>query len=249
MLWVDKEAEAEQIQVDSSDITAAIIRLPDKMVLVISAYVQCVDTTALKDACENIRKTVAKARQKIGLPVEVVVVGDFNRHDPLWGGDDVRLERQGEADLIIDAMNKQGLCSLLRRGTKTWSDGTYDTTIDLVLASGEFREHIARAASKGLEAVLELRRLKGLSPPTARQLFTSTVAPVIDYTPNVWMHVCQYRTASPVQRVQRIGAQAVVGTFMSVATCVAEAEAHIASAQERFWKRAIKMWTDMHTLP
>ncbi len=36
---------------------------------------------------------------------------------------------------------------------------------------------------------------------------------------------------------------------MSVATCVAEAEAHITSAQERFWKRAIKMWTDMHTLP
>ncbi len=31
----------------------------------------------------------------------------------------------------------------------------------------KFREHIARAASKGLEAVLELRRLKGLSA-TAR---------------------------------------------------------------------------------
>ncbi len=62
------------------------------------------------------------------------------------------------------------------------------------------------------------------------------------------MHACQYRTASPVQRVQRIGAQTVVGTF-SVATCIAEAEAHITSTQDRFWKRAIKMWTDMHTLP
>ena len=144
MLWIDKEAEAEQIQVDSSDMTAAIIRLPDKMVLVISVYVLGADATALKDACENIRETVAKARQKMGVPVELVVVGDFNRHDSLWGGDDVRLEKQGEADPIIDVMNEHGLCSLLRRGTKTWSDGTYDSTIDLVLASGEMRDAMRR---------------------------------------------------------------------------------------------------------
>jgi hypothetical protein len=40
----------------------------------------------------------------------------------------------------------------------------------------KYKEHIARAASKGLEAAMELRRLRGLSPATARQLFTSTVA-------------------------------------------------------------------------
>lgn len=36
---------------------------------------------------------------------------------------------------------------------------------------------------------------------------------------------------------------------MTVATAVAEAEAHIVSARERFWRRAIKMWIDVHTLP
>ncbi len=112
----------------------------------------------------------------------------------------------------------------------------------------KYREHMARAGSKGLEAVLELRRLKGLSPPTARQLFTSTVAPVMDYASSFWMHECHYRAASPIQRVQRIGAQAIVGSFMSVATSVAEAEAHISSAQERFWRKAIKMWTDIPRL-
>ncbi|KAJ5963031.1 hypothetical protein N7501_007972 [Penicillium viridicatum] len=50
----------------------------------------------------------------------------------------------------------------------------------------KYKEYIARAASKGLEAVIELRRLRGLSPTIARQLFTSTVAPVIDYASNVW---------------------------------------------------------------
>ena len=48
-----------------------------------------------------------------------------------------------------------------------------------------YKEHIARAASKGLEAAMELRRLRGLTPASARQLFTSTVAPVLDYASSV----------------------------------------------------------------
>ena len=113
----------------------------------------------------------------------------------------------------------------------------------------KYKEHIARAASKGLEAAMELRRLRGLSAATARQLFTSTVAPVVDYASNVWMHACKHKGMGPIHRVQRVGAQAIVGTFLTVATSVAEAEAHIATARRRFWKRAVKMWTDIHTLP
>ena len=113
----------------------------------------------------------------------------------------------------------------------------------------KYKEYIARAASKGLEAAMELRRLRGLSPATARQLFTSTVAPVVDYASNVWMHACKDKAMGPINRVQRVGAQAIVGTFLTVATSVAEAEAYIATAQHRFWRRAVKMWTDIHTLP
>lgn len=86
-------------------------------------------------------------------------------------------------------------------------------------------------------------------PTTARQLFTSTVAPVVDYASNVWMHAFKDKAIGPINRVQRVGAQAIVGTFLTVATSVAEAEAHIATAQHRFWRRAVKMWTDIHTLP
>jgi hypothetical protein len=113
----------------------------------------------------------------------------------------------------------------------------------------KYKEHIARAASKGLEAAMELRRLRGLSPSTARQLFTSTVTPVVDYASNIWMHAFKDKASGPINRVQRVGAQAIVGTFLTVATSVAEAEAHIAPAQSRFWRRAVKMWTDIHTLP
>jgi hypothetical protein len=59
----------------------------------------------------------------------------------------------------------------------------------------------------------------------------------------------QYKTAGPINRVQNIAVQAIVGTFLTVATSVAEAEAHIMPVQDRFWRRAIKMWTDIHTLP
>ncbi|CRG92890.1 hypothetical protein PISL3812_09965 [Talaromyces islandicus] len=113
----------------------------------------------------------------------------------------------------------------------------------------KYKEHIARAAAKGLEAAMELKRLRGLSPATARQLFTSTVAPVVDYASNVWMHAFKDKAIGPINRVQRVGAQAIVGTFLTVATSVAEAEAHIATAQCRFWRRAVKIWTDIHTLP
>ncbi|KAH7465291.1 hypothetical protein FOMA001_g17200 [Fusarium oxysporum f. sp. matthiolae] len=114
--------------------------------------------------------------------------------------------------------------------------------LGVIMDSGlKYKEHIARAATKGLKAVMELQRLRGLTPRTARQLFTATVAPVVDYASNVWMHACRYRRASPINRVQRIGANAIVGTFLTVATSIAEAEAHIASVHERFWKRAIKI--------
>ncbi|ODA77627.1 hypothetical protein RJ55_07256 [Drechmeria coniospora] len=42
------------------------------------------------------------------------------------------------------------------------------------------------------------------------------------------------KKGNPVNRVQRSGAQAIVATFLTVATSVAEAEAHIASAQKWF---------------
>lgn len=112
----------------------------------------------------------------------------------------------------------------------------------------KYKGPIARAASKGLDAAIELRRLRGLSPATARQLFTSTAASVVDYPSNVWIHTFKDKTIGPINRIQRVGAQAIVGTFLTVATSVAEAEAHIATAQHRFWRRAVKIWTDIHNL-
>src|SRR5436190_21850857 len=82
----------------------------------------------------------------------------------------------------------------------------------------------------------------------AWQLFTSMVALVVDYASNVWMHTFKDKLIGPINRVQRIGAQAIIGTFLTVAMSIAEAEAHIASAQDRFWRWAVKLWTLLTTL-
>jgi endonuclease/exonuclease/phosphatase family metal-dependent hydrolase len=137
MLWIRKDIEAEQVPIQSPDLTAAILRLPDRSMLVVSVYIEGEDTTALLDAMEKLHQLIQETRARIGTRVDVVLAGDFNRHDQLWGGDDASRERQGEADPIIDLMSEHALRSLLPRGTKTWQKGSQESTIDLVLASEE----------------------------------------------------------------------------------------------------------------
>ena len=151
MLWVNKDVEAEQVPIESPDITAAIIRLPGRLVFVASVYVPGEDAQALRDTCINLREAIADTKRKASTVVEVVIAGDFNRHDQLWGGDEVSIERQGEADPIIDLMNELALSSLLRRGTKTWHGGSYATTIDLVLATEELSASAIKCAIHGIE--------------------------------------------------------------------------------------------------
>jgi hypothetical protein len=137
MLWIRKDLEAEQVPIDSPDMTAAVIRLPGRRVLVLSVYVQGQEPRALRETCGQIGRVIEDARRGTGEVVDMVIAGDFNRHDQLWGGDDVSPVRQGEADDIIDLMNELSLCSMLARGTKTWQGGDDESTIDLVLASEE----------------------------------------------------------------------------------------------------------------
>lgn len=160
MLWVNKEAEAEQVRIESPDMTAAIIRLPERQVLVVSVYVPGVDPQALQDSCNNLRKAIHDARRNAGTVVDVVIAGDFNRHDQLWGGHGVSLERQGEANPIIDLMSEFALSSLLRRGTKTWHGGDYETTIDLLLASEELTTSATKYAINGTEHGSDYRAIE-----------------------------------------------------------------------------------------
>ena len=118
MLWVNREVEAEQVPIESPDVTAAVLRLPDRLVFTASVYVPGGDAQALRDTCSKLSRAITEVRRRSGRAVDVMMAGDFNRHDQMWGGDDVSVERQGEADPIIDLMNDLMLRSLLRRYRK-----------------------------------------------------------------------------------------------------------------------------------
>jgi exonuclease III len=124
MLWINKEAEAEQVQIESPDMTAAIVQSEERQILVVSVYIPSGDPQALREACNKLRKAIQDARENASTVMDVVLLGDFNQHDQLWGGEDVTMERQGEADPIINLMTEFALNSLLPRGTKTWQGGS-----------------------------------------------------------------------------------------------------------------------------
>lgn len=98
----------------------------------------------------------------------------------------------------------------------------------------KYKKYIARAASKGLEAAMELQYLGDLFLSTARQLFISTVTSVVDYVSNIWMHAFKDKVVGSINWMQRVEVQVIVGTFFTVATSIAEAEAHIATVHSRF---------------
>ena len=67
--------------IESPDMTAAIIRLPDRLVLVVSVYVPKENPQVLRDMCNTLYKTITGTRQNAGTVVDVIIARDFNRHD------------------------------------------------------------------------------------------------------------------------------------------------------------------------
>lgn len=78
MLWVNKEVEAEQVQIKSPDITAAIVRLYECLVLVVLVYILRGDPRALQHLCRKLHKAIKNVRRSAGTVVNVVLAGDFN---------------------------------------------------------------------------------------------------------------------------------------------------------------------------
>ncbi|KAM5527585.1 zinc knuckle [Fusarium oxysporum f. sp. phaseoli] len=86
--------------------TAAILRFPERLVLIVSVYVPGGDAQALQHTCNALRQVISDVRGQAGRLVDVVVVGGHQPARPAMGGDDISLTRQGEADQIINLMNE-----------------------------------------------------------------------------------------------------------------------------------------------
>jgi hypothetical protein len=120
--------------------------------------------------------------------------------------------------------------------------------LGLVMDSeSRYEEHIKEAATRGLRAAMCLRRLKMLTPRTARQLFVATVAPTMDYASNVWFHRRGWRETRWLNEAQKMGAQAITGAFKTVSVTVAEAG--ILPISERHAQAGTRLYVNMQTLP
>ncbi|KAJ5953702.1 hypothetical protein N7454_000598 [Penicillium verhagenii] len=69
-----------------------------------------------------------------------LLMGDFNLHHPVWGGDDA--EEDAEAEELLTLMDSAELDCWLEPGTVTRMDARSQTTIDLVLASRRLKERM-----------------------------------------------------------------------------------------------------------
>ena len=78
---MNREVEAEHVQVESSDLTAAIVRLHERRMLVVSVYILGRHQQALRDACDKPDTAIEDTRRKAGTVVDVVLAEDFNQHD------------------------------------------------------------------------------------------------------------------------------------------------------------------------
>jgi hypothetical protein len=69
------------VSIESPDLTAAVIRLPERLIFIVLVYVEGGDAAALLETCDHLRKAITEIRRDIGIALEIIIVGDFNRYN------------------------------------------------------------------------------------------------------------------------------------------------------------------------
>lgn len=122
MIWMNKITfPHRQIDVPSPDIAAVLIFTPSPT-LSVSVYVPPEGgpngVRLLTQVLEIIRHAYRRVQRDHTDQVDILIAGDFNLHDQLWGGDQVAMHiHQREAEPIILLMADWDLTSLLPLGT------------------------------------------------------------------------------------------------------------------------------------
>ena len=122
--------------------TAIEFVLKGRRIMVVSIYVQPATESVARNR-EQITtlldriKTIKRRRANH----ELLIAGDFNRYDQLWGGDRVKKD---EGDELIELMDELGLQLALNWGTPTYENGS---TLDLILVSARLHEDLFRCCS------------------------------------------------------------------------------------------------------
>lgn len=74
MLWIRKDIDAEQIPMDSADLTGVFLRLPDRDVIMVSVYVEGRHAEALETAIKHIDDVIMQHRGSRGRRTDAILV-------------------------------------------------------------------------------------------------------------------------------------------------------------------------------
>lgn len=148
MIWANKAIGCRQVCIPHADVTAVITSNQSRSTMVVSVYIPCVVNNQRKDFRRlfsrlKLIEDAHRLEKTLDPALELVVCGDFNRWDSLWGENHVSShQRQGEAEASIDFMAELGLQNLLPRGTVTYATKTASSTIDLIFTTSQLADEL-----------------------------------------------------------------------------------------------------------
>ena len=154
-IWASRELAVTQLTADSADITAVRVYIGGRKLVVVSVYIP--DLCARRTKDENLEELSKRLKiisrlveeERLHDPhTEVVIAGDFNRHNQLWGGSRINsIASQEESAPIIELMAKLSLQCLLLVGIITFvSDAGRTSTIDLILTTPGLANELAKCS-------------------------------------------------------------------------------------------------------
>lgn len=119
-----------QIDINSPDITAVLVTFNGCNILIASVYTPLTDKNILDRTIQMLEESCQRVLTHTSQDYDssLLVLGDFNRHDQLWGGNDIIRSGQREAEPILQRIGRVKLASLLSRGTKRWFGDPSATT-------------------------------------------------------------------------------------------------------------------------
>ena len=81
MIWARKDLEIEQLPLNSCNLTAVLVHLPDRSILVVSVYIPGMDPVALQRTLGLLQQLIESVQHRIGTRVDIILASNFNQHN------------------------------------------------------------------------------------------------------------------------------------------------------------------------
>lgn len=130
LLYIHKDTPFVQFPTTSPDVTAGVITTQTDHIFIASIYIpgRSRQSSTEQDLIEaassrlaTLSEAFSSAKIKYGENLPIIVGGDFNRHDPVWGGINVpKSQYAGEGEPILQWMHRHDTSSALPCGTVTF---------------------------------------------------------------------------------------------------------------------------------